>query len=155
MTGRPPRPAKERFVAKVVRVEKADACWEFTGSIGRDGYGQFRSNRGGSGMEKAHRYAWFLENGDIPEGLFVLHRCDNRKCVRPSHLWLGTLSDNMKDMVAKGRNPDISGSNNPMYGKFGEMNPAYGKANGPLFHTEETKRKMSVAQLKRYENERA
>lgn len=69
--------------------------------VNSTGYGQFnvthRQPRG------AHRIAWELTYGPIPKGLWVLHRCDNRICVRPDHLWLGTSQDNSRDMVTKGR----------------------------------------------------
>ncbi len=62
-------------------------------------------------LVKAHRAAWIAANGPIPEGLYVLHRCDNRACVNVEHLWLGTYADNNRDCRDKGRNkyPDTKG----------------------------------------------
>lgn len=83
-------------------------CWEWTGSRSKNsGYGQ-TTYPGGKGTS-AHRYSWGLHFGTIPPGLHVLHRCDNRPCVRPTHLFLGTAKDNMLDMVAKGRQADQRG----------------------------------------------
>jgi hypothetical protein len=84
-------------------------CWEWQGSRDRKGYGRvWRPDR----LTTAHRHAWTLEHGEVPATLFVLHRCDNRRCVRPDHLFLGTNSDNMIDMVVKGRADNRGERNN-------------------------------------------
>lgn len=85
------------------RVAKADdeACWEWTGGrLQGKGYGRL-GFRGKTGY--AHRVSWIIANGEIPTGLFVLHRCDHPPCVNPAHLFLGDGDANMADMVAKGR----------------------------------------------------
>lgn len=89
-----------RFWGKVER-QSADVCWIWRGTLVRGGYGQF-SVRPGQRCA-AHRFAWELSNGAIPDGLFACHRCDNPPCVNPAHLFLGTPKDNMQDKVAKGR----------------------------------------------------
>lgn len=82
----------ERFWAKVD--QGADGCWEWRGVRQRNGYGQL-SVAGRNAL--AHRVAWELSNGPIPAGLWVLHKCDNRPCVRPDHLYLGTVHENQRD----------------------------------------------------------
>lgn len=85
-------------------VNKTDSCWLWTASKNHKGYGQFGiGSRKNIKMVKAHRASWILHNGEIPEGLFVLHTCDIRHCVNPAHLFLGTNADNMCDMISKGR----------------------------------------------------
>lgn len=82
------------------KVNKTNNCWEWMGGLFNTGYGGFKLDKK---MQKAHRVSWELNNGKIPEEVCVLHKCDNRKCVRPNHLFLGTQSDNIKDMISKGR----------------------------------------------------
>lgn len=99
--GRPKKPLEQRFWAKVNIIDDDDSCWEWLASYFDNGYGRFGNS---SYIEvKASRWAWHLTYGPIPDGMQVLHKCDNKKCVRPSHLFLGTNQDNMDDMVKKGR----------------------------------------------------
>lgn len=91
---------RARFEAKVDRSGGPDACWPWTGSRIPQGYGQFglwpRTVR-------AHRAAFVIANGPIPDGPWVLHRCDNPPCCNPAHLFLGSPQDNRSDCMAKGR----------------------------------------------------
>lgn len=90
----------ERFWLKVERPEGPDACWLWTGDLSNNGYGTFTV---GDDRSLAHRFAYALANGPIPDGLVLLHSCDMRACVRPSHLKPDTQQANMDDMWAKER----------------------------------------------------
>lgn len=79
------------------------ACWDWTGYCQNRGYGSITVGPRPSVRYLTHRFAWLLTNGAIPEGLFVLHRCDNRRCCNPEHLFLGDTKANADDMMRKGR----------------------------------------------------
>jgi hypothetical protein len=101
----------DRFWSKVDR--KFDGgCWDWIGSCSH-GYGNFWDSKQ-KRLVKAHRFSWKLFFGDYPENnLFVLHKCDNAKCVNPNHLFVGTQIDNMRDMAQKGRSMIRYGEKNP------------------------------------------
>jgi hypothetical protein len=92
-------PATERFMAKVAKQD--DGCWYWTARLNNKGYGEFALNGVTRGL--AHRAAYILFKGQIPDDLNVLHRCDMPACVNPDHLFLGSQADNVLDMVRKGR----------------------------------------------------
>lgn len=108
-----------------VNIGHGSTCWNWTRGLHTSGYGWLRWD----GAEvKAHRLAWELTNGPLPigdgyHGACVLHRCDNRKCINPDHLFLGTHADNMADMVGKGR-----------------ASRKFGPANGRFVHGERVKK---------------
>lgn len=96
-------PLLERYHQRVRKADP-DKCWPWTGSYSVAGYGTIGEGGRGGKTLYAHRIAWELVHGPIAEGLHVCHRCDNPGCVNPSHMFLGTHGENLRDMVAKGRN---------------------------------------------------
>lgn len=89
-----------------VGVKDKDECWEWTGYKIKTGYGRLGVH---GKNELAHRVAWTLTNGAIPDGLCVLHKCDNPPCCNPNHHFLGTKLDNVTDMRSKGRDNYLNG----------------------------------------------
>jgi hypothetical protein len=108
------KPITERFWPKVDRSGGPDACWTWT--AGRDdyGYGWFYTTDGK--RRRSHIVSFEMVHGPVPRGLLVCHSCDNPPCVNPTHLWLGTYQDNLRDAAHKGRCRNLP--------KPGEENPA-------------------------------
>lgn len=99
----------ERFWKKV---NKTRDCWEWTGAINRDGYGQFGYNKK---TYISSRFVMKIIGKEIPEGMFVCHKCDNPACVNPDHLFIATHKDNMKDCMDKGRWKKLKHPSNSAY----------------------------------------
>lgn len=91
---------KDRFWAKVAIVE--GGCWIWTACT-KNGYGCINPGGKRGGTVYSHRLSYSWSKGDIPKGLQAMHSCDNRLCVNPAHLSLGTNKDNSDDMMRKGR----------------------------------------------------
>lgn len=100
---------KDRFWSKVEMIPFHE-CWEWTASVLGHGYGQLSRDSDGN-MIKAHRASYILHFGDIPAGMQVCHKCDNPRCVRPEHLFIGTSQDNHNDQKKKNR--QLRGEDNP------------------------------------------
>jgi len=77
-----------------------NGCWEWTWNKDKDGYGLFHAR---PITQRAHRFSFYYHNGYLPDDMCVCHSCDNPSCVNPNHLWIGTVKDNNRDAMNKGR----------------------------------------------------
>jgi hypothetical protein len=129
MPPKPRRPAET--LALYLSPLRDDECWVFQGPLTGGGYGIVWERVSGKSRNRgAHRVSWEVANGPIPDGMQVLHRCDNPPCCNPSHLFLGSARDNLLDMSQKGRH-------------FSRTKPervARGERNGQHTHPERTAR---------------
>ncbi len=108
---------RDRLVNKTSK--DRNGCWNWTGATKRFGYGYTTIGSRTNGTRKTittHRAMWIAENGAIPDGLWVLHHCDNSKCINPKHLYLGNREDNVRDRESRGRNivPNLKHEEHPM-----------------------------------------
>lgn len=107
-------PASPTILAKFwsrVDVKSVRFCWQWKSNTDDQGYGRFRHSSKDPEI-KAHRFAWQAFNGPVPEGLMILHSCDNTWCCNPRHLRPGTAQDNSHDCLSRGRHVSLTGKRN-------------------------------------------
>lgn len=123
------------------KVDRSSGCWEWKASFSGK-YGQFGIGRS---AWYAHRVAWTIANGPIPDRRYICHSCDNPSCVRPEHLFIGTPTDNVRDCIAKGR--DARGEKKAVRGERNGMSrPEVKEKHRAICASEEYRAKLSAAQ---------
>ena len=105
----PPKVIDDQFFADRVTVNPQTGCHEWRLNLNCGGYGTLKHKQK---RWSAHRFAWAYKNGKIPDGKIVCHHCDNRKCINPEHLFLGTTQDNVNDKMQKNRFKPSRGESN-------------------------------------------
>lgn len=131
----------ERFWAKV---HKGDGCW--TRGTGTKWYSKFQSS---NGVLMSHRVAYELTYGPIPPNMFILHKCDNIRCVNPKHLSIGSPGDNHADMISKGRHWQASITHCPQGHEYTPENSLRTPAGGLYCRTCRNKRSLDRYYAKR------
>lgn len=109
--------ARDWFMTRVA--VRDTGCWEWTGTINDNGYGVLKID---GRQWRAHRASYAIHNGEVPDDLFICHHCDNRKCVRPDHLYAGTPLQNMQDKVSRGRHHALLRTHCPRGHEYTEEN---------------------------------
>jgi hypothetical protein len=102
----------------LIDIKNNNDCWEWKNSLSQDGYGKFKCNKK---TLRAHRVSYFLRYGDLPDNLFVCHKCDNPKCCNPEHLFLGTPKQNIQDASSKGHLRGMPNGRKLINAKNGEV----------------------------------
>lgn len=127
-------PIEERFFKYV---KKTPTCWQWVGLKAPNGYGRLGLSKS-EGMRYAHRISWMLHHGKIEDGKLVCHKCDNRECVNPSHLFIGTHADNNRDRINKGRKGIMPQS------KLNQVKVSIIKMLHPMFTMDELAKRFGV-----------
>jgi hypothetical protein len=127
---------EERFFR---HIEKTDGCWLWTGRLVGKGYGSLGMGGKGAKHKLSHRLSYEIHHGEIPDGMVVMHKCDNPRCVNPNHLEVGTQSQNIKDAFARGRKLNLPS------GLKGESHGASKLNNASVINIREST--LSIAEL--------